>query len=40
MDPSGHIWNTSDIRATAALLAVFTMMGFALIAWLRLLHAR
>src|ERR1700730_9075960 len=40
MDPSGHIWNTSDIRATAALLAVFTMMGLALIAWLRLLHAR
>jgi putative membrane protein len=35
-DPSGHIWNTGDIRATAALLAVFTMMGFALIAWLRL----
>jgi uncharacterized membrane protein len=37
-DPGGHIWNTSDIRATAALLAVFTMMAFALIAWLRLHH--
>jgi putative membrane protein len=37
-DPSGHIWNTSDISATAALLSVYTMMAFALIAWLRLRH--
>ena len=35
-DPTGHIWRTSDIRATAALVAVFTMIAFALIAWLRL----
>lgn len=35
-DPSGHIWSTSDIRATAALVALFTMITFALIAWLRL----
>lgn len=37
-DSGGHVWNASDIRATAALLAVFTMMAFALIAWLRLYH--
>jgi hypothetical protein len=35
-DPTGHVWNTSDIRATAALVAIFTMIAFALIAWLRL----
>jgi uncharacterized membrane protein len=35
-DPGGHIWNTSDIRLTAALVAIFTMIAFALIAWLRL----
>jgi putative membrane protein len=35
-DPTGHVWNISDIRATAALVATFTMMAFALIAWLRL----
>jgi uncharacterized membrane protein len=35
-DPTGYIWRTSDIRATAALVAVFTMIAFALIAGLRL----
>jgi uncharacterized membrane protein len=35
-DPTGHAWNTSDIRATAALVAIFTMIAFALIAGLRL----
>jgi uncharacterized membrane protein len=35
-DPAGHIWNINDIRATAALVAMFTMIAFALIAWLRL----
>jgi putative membrane protein len=38
-DPAGHVWNTSDIRATSALVATFTMLAFALIAWLRL-HGR
>jgi len=33
---AGHVWSTGDIRATAALIALFTMMSFALIAWLRL----
>jgi len=33
---AGHVWSTGDIRATAALVALFTMMSFALIAWLRL----
>ena len=37
-DSGGHIRNASDIRPTAALLAVFTMMAFALIVWLRLYH--
>jgi putative membrane protein len=36
IDPTGYIWRTSDIRATAALVAVFMMIAFALIAWLRL----
>jgi putative membrane protein len=36
IDPAGHVWSTGDIRATAALVAIFTMMSFALIAWLRL----
>jgi uncharacterized membrane protein len=35
-DATGHVWNISDIRATAALVAIFTMIAFALIAWLRL----
>jgi uncharacterized membrane protein len=35
-DPAGHVWNTGDIRATSALVAIFTMMAFALIAGLRL----
>jgi hypothetical protein len=35
-DPTGYVWRTSDIRATAAVVAVFTMIAFALIAWLRL----
>jgi hypothetical protein len=35
-DPAGHIWSTSDIRATSALVATFTMIAFTLIAALRL----
>jgi len=35
-DPTGRVWNTSDIRTTAALVAIFTMIAFALVAWLRL----
>ena len=35
-DPAGHVWNTADIRAAAALVAIFTMIAFALIAGLRL----
>ena len=35
-DPAGHVWSTGDIRATSALVAIFTMMAFALIAGLRL----
>ena len=35
-DPAGHVWSTGDIRATAALVAIFTMIAFALIAGLRL----
>jgi uncharacterized membrane protein len=35
-DPTGHVWSVSDIRASAALVAIFTMIAFALIAWLRL----
>jgi uncharacterized membrane protein len=37
-DPAGHVWSTGDIRATSALVAIFTMMAFALIAGLRLRH--
>ena len=36
IDPAGHVWSTGDIRATAALVAIFAMMSLALIAWLRL----
>ena len=35
-DPAGRIWNTADIRMTAALVAIFTMISFAAIAALRL----
>ena len=35
-DPTGRVWNTGDIRTTAALVAIFTMIAFALVAWLRL----
>lgn len=35
-DPAGHAWSTGDIRATSALVAISTMMAFALIAGLRL----
>ena len=35
-DPAGHVWSTGDIRATAALVAIFTMLAFALLAGLRL----
>jgi hypothetical protein len=35
-DPAGHVWSTGDIRATSALVAIFTMIAFALIASLRL----
>ena len=35
-DPAGHIWNVADIRLTSALVAIFTMTAFALIAALRL----
>ena len=35
-DPGGYVWNTGDIRATAALIATVTMIAFALIACFRL----
>ena len=35
-DPAGHVWNTANIRMTAALVAIFTMISFSLIAALRL----
>jgi putative membrane protein len=35
-DPAGHVWSTGDIRATSALVAIFTMIAFSLIAGLRL----
>ena len=35
-DPTGHVWSVSDIRASTALVAIFTMIAIALIAWLRL----
>jgi hypothetical protein len=27
IEPAGHVWSTGDIRATAALVALFTMMS-------------
>jgi uncharacterized membrane protein len=35
-DPSGAQWKVSDIAATCALVSVFTMGAFALVAWVRL----
>jgi uncharacterized membrane protein len=35
-DPAGGVWMTEDIQATAALISLFTMSAFALIAWIRL----
>jgi putative membrane protein len=35
-DPAGQVWNLADIRMTAALIAIFTMIAFSLIAALRL----
>jgi putative membrane protein len=34
IDTAGHVWNAADIRATAALVTIFTMFAFALTAWL------
>jgi len=35
-DPAGQVWNVADIRMTGALVAVFTMIAFSLVAALRL----
>lgn len=35
-DPAGRVWMTEDIYATAALISIFTMSAFALIAWIKL----
>lgn len=35
-DPSGKQWNVSDITGTCALISIFTMGAFALLAWVRL----
>ncbi len=35
-DAAGHVWHTGDIRATSALVAMFTMIAFALVAGFRL----
>jgi putative membrane protein len=35
-DPSGTQWRVSDITATCALVTIFTMGAFALLAWVRL----
>jgi len=35
-DPTGAQWRVSDITATCALVSIFTMGAFALLAWLRL----
>jgi uncharacterized membrane protein len=35
-DPAGQVWRVADIRLTTALVAIFTMLAFALIAALRL----
>jgi len=36
-DPTGVRWKVSDITGTCALISVFTMGAFALLAWVRLL---
>jgi len=35
-DPTGRQWRVSDITVTSALVSVFTMGAFALLAWLRI----
>jgi uncharacterized membrane protein len=35
-DPTGSLWRVSDITGTCALVSIFTMGGFAVMAWLRL----
>jgi len=35
-DPAGVLWRVSDITATCALVSIFAMGGFALLAWVRL----
>ena len=35
-DPSGAMWNVRDILGASALVSIFTMGAFALVAWVRL----
>jgi hypothetical protein len=35
-DPSGATWNVRDILGASALVSIFTMGAFALLAWIRL----
>jgi putative membrane protein len=35
-DPTGHSWRVSDITAASALVSIFVMGAFAVLAWLRL----
>jgi len=35
-DPSGVVWRVSDITGACALVSLFTMGAFAVIAWARL----
>jgi uncharacterized membrane protein len=35
-DPAGHAWRTADITAASALVSVFVMGSFAILAWIRM----
>jgi hypothetical protein len=35
-DPTGTLWKVSDITGTGALVTIFTMGAFDLLAWVRL----
>jgi hypothetical protein len=34
-DPSGQLWRVADITAASALVSIFAMGAFAVLAWIR-----
>jgi uncharacterized membrane protein len=39
-DPTGRLWRVSDITGTSAMVTVFTMGAFAMIAWMRIIDQK